>query len=259
MGSSGRVDAVSPPAVEFVGVSKAFASGRPVLDGFSLSVGPTETVALLGPSGSGKTTALKLVNRLASQDAGSVRVFGRDVAAEDPVALRRRIGYVIQEAGLFPHWTVEENVGTVPRLLGWDDATRSRRAAAALEMVNLPAAEFGARRPRELSGGQRQRVGVARALAADPVLVLMDEPFGALDPIARRALQSEFLAWKKALGKPVLFVTHDLAEAFRLADRVAILNRGSLAQVATPAEIRESPADGFVRAFVRGEDEEEGR
>jgi osmoprotectant transport system ATP-binding protein len=242
--------AASPPAVEFDDVRKAFSAGRPVLDGFSLTVGPAETVALLGPSGSGKTTALKLVNRLASCDSGAVRVFGKDVAREEPVRLRRRIGYVIQEAGLFPHWTVEQNVATVPRLVGWDEDTRRTRAASALSMVGLPPAEFGARRPRELSGGQRQRVGVARAVAADPVLVLMDEPFGALDPIARRALQAEFLAWKKALGKPVLFVTHDLAEAFRLADRVAVLNRGRLAQVGTPAEIRKSPADAFVREFV---------
>ena len=239
-----------PPAVEFENVRKVFTAGRPVLDGFSLTVGPTETVALLGPSGSGKTTALKLANRLASPDSGVVRVFGRDVASEDPVALRRRIGYVIQEAGLFPHWTVEENVETVPRLLGWDLETRRTRAASALAMVNLPPGEFASRRPRELSGGQRQRVGVARALAADPVLVLMDEPFGALDPIARRALQKEFLAWKKALGKPVVFVTHDIAEAFRLADRVAVLHDGRLAQVGTPREIREAPADAFVADFV---------
>jgi len=221
-----------------------------VLDGFSLTVGATETVALLGPSGSGKTTALKLVNRLVAQDAGAVRVFGKDVASEDPVALRRRIGWVIQEAGLFPHWTVEENVATVPRLLGWDAEKRRSRAGEALRMVNLPPEEFSARRPRELSGGQRQRVGVARAVAADPVLVLMDEPFGALDPIARRALQAEFLAWKKALAKPVLFVTHDISEAFRLADRIAVLNRGTLAQVGTPREIREAPADDFVREFA---------
>jgi osmoprotectant transport system ATP-binding protein len=242
--------ATSAPAIEFENVRKAFAGGRPVLDGFSLTVGPTETVALLGPSGSGKTTALKLANRLASPDSGVVRVFGRDVASEDPVALRRRIGYVIQEAGLFPHWTVEENVATVPRLLGWDVDRRRSRAASALAMVSLPPAEFAGRRPRELSGGQRQRVGVARAFAADPVLVLMDEPFGALDPIARRALQAEFLAWKKSLTKPVLFVTHDLAEAFRLADRVAVLHDGRLVQVGTPRELRESPADAFVREFV---------
>ncbi len=207
-------------------------------------------MALIGPSGSGKTTALKLVNRLLTPDAGEVRVLGRDVAGEDPVTLRRRIGYVIQEGGLFPHWDVERNVAIVPRLLEWSEERRRARVVEMLAMVNLPAAEFSARRPRELSGGQRQRVGVARALAADPPLVLMDEPFGALDPIARRALQKEFLAWKRQLGKAVLFVTHDLAEAFRLADRVAILRAGRVVQVGTPREIVDSPADDFVREFA---------
>jgi osmoprotectant transport system ATP-binding protein len=231
-------------------VRKTFASGRAALDGFSLSVRDGETVALLGPSGCGKTTALKLVNRLLAPDAGEVRVFGRDVAREDAVGLRRRIGYVIQEGGLLPHWTVQENVATVPRLLGWSEERRRERAREVLAMVNLPADQFSGRRPRELSGGQRQRVGVARALAADPVLVLMDEPFGALDPIARRALQTEFLAWKRQLRKPVLLVTHDLTEAFRLADRVAVVKDGRVVQVGTPREIVEAPADDFVREFA---------
>ncbi|MEP6767726.1 MAG: ATP-binding cassette domain-containing protein [Acidobacteriota bacterium] len=229
---------------------KAFAPGRPALDGFSLTVADGETVALLGPSGCGKTTALKLVNRLLSADAGQILVFGRDVAGEDPVLLRRRIGYVIQEGGLLPHWTVEENVATVPRLLGWSVERRRERAREVLSMVNLSSEEFASRRPRELSGGQRQRVGVARALAADPGLVLMDEPFGALDPIARRALQKEFLAWKRQLGKAVLLVTHDISEAFRLADRVAVLRDGRVLQVGTPREIAENPADDFVREFA---------
>jgi osmoprotectant transport system ATP-binding protein len=231
-------------------VRKTFASGRAALDGFSLSVRDGETVALLGPSGCGKTTALKLVNRLLAPDAGEVRVFGRDVAQEDAVGLRRSIGYVIQEGGLLPHWTVQENVATVPRLLGWSEDRRRERAREVLAMVNLPAEEFSGRRPRELSGGQRQRVGVARALAADPVLVLMDEPFGALDPIARRALQAEFLAWKRQLRKAVLLVTHDLTEAFRLADRVAIVWQGRVVQVGTPREIVEAPANDFVREFA---------
>jgi osmoprotectant transport system ATP-binding protein len=231
-------------------VRKTFASGRAALDGFSLSVHDGETVALLGPSGCGKTTALKLVNRLLAPDAGEVRVFGRDVAGEDAVGLRRRIGYVIQEGGLLPHWTVQENVATVPRLLGWSEERRRERAREVLAMVNLPAEQFSGRRPRELSGGQRQRVGVARALAADPVLVLMDEPFGALDPIARRALQTEFLAWKRQLRKAVLLVTHDLTEAFRLADRVAVVRDGRVVQVGTPREIVEAPADDFVREFA---------
>ena len=229
---------------------KGYAPGRPVLEDFSLSVAAGETVALLGPSGCGKTTALKLVNRLLEPDGGEVRVFGRNVLSEDAIDLRRRTGWVIQEAGLFPHWTVRQNVETVPRLLGWDAARRGRRVAELLAMVGLPEGEFAGRRARELSGGQRQRVGVARALAADPPVVLMDEPFGALDPIARRALQREFLGWKRRLGKAVLLVTHDVHEAFLLSDRVAILEGGRLRQFGTPAEIRAQPADAFVREFV---------
>jgi osmoprotectant transport system ATP-binding protein len=185
-------------------------------------------------------------------DSGEVRVFGEAVRARDPVALRRGIGYVIQEGGLFPHWSVEENVETVPRLLGWPAERRRERAGQLLAMVGMPAGEFGARRPRELSGGQRQRVGVARALAADPPLVLMDEPFGALDPIARRALQKEFLAWRERLTprRAVLLVTHDLPEAFRLADRVAVMHAGRVLQVGTREELLGRPADAFVREFV---------
>ncbi len=237
------------PAVQFDGVRKSLGD-RVVLDGFTLEVRSGETVALIGPSGSGKTTALKLVNRLLEPDGGAVRVEGRDVRGEDPIALRRRLGYVIQEGGLFPHWSVRENVETVPRLLGWPEERRRRRAEELLEMVGLPAAEFAPRLPRELSGGQRQRVGVARALAADPPTVLMDEPFGALDPIARGSLQREFLEWKRRLEKAVLLVTHDLREAFRLADRIAVLDGGRLRQVGTREELERSPADAFVREFV---------
>ena len=237
--------------LEFVGVGKGFAPGVPVLEDFTLAVSPGETVALVGPSGSGKTTALKLANRLLDADSGEVRVFGEPVRAPEPAALRRRIGYVIQEGGLFPHWSVRENVETVPRLLGWPEEKRRARAEALLETVGLPPGEFAARLPRELSGGQRQRVGVARALAADPPLVLMDEPFGALDPIARRAIQREFLAWKRSLSAAVLLVTHDLAEAFRLAGRIAVLHRGRIRQVGTPEDLRRRPADAFVREFVQ--------
>jgi osmoprotectant transport system ATP-binding protein len=239
--------------IEFRAVEKAFAPGQPVLDELSFEVADGETLALVGPSGCGKTTALKLVNRLLDHDAGDVLVFGRDVRGEDPIALRRRLGYVIQEAGLFPHWTIRENVEAVPRLLGWPREKAATRSAELLDLVNLPAADYGERRPRQLSGGQRQRVGVARALAADPPVLLMDEPFGALDPIARRAMQREFLDWKRRLGKAVLLVTHDLREAFRLADRVAILDRGRVRQVGTPREILDAPADDFVRDFVSDE------
>jgi len=241
---------VTAAAIEFVDVHKSYSPGRPALDGLTLSVGAAEAVALVGPSGCGKTTALKLVNRLLDPDSGKVMVSGRDVAELEPVGLRRRIGYVIQEGGLFPHWDVAENVETVPRLLRWDEARRRRRAEELLDMVRLPFGEFGRRRPRELSGGQRQRVGVARALAADPPIVLMDEPFGALDPIARRALQQEFLAWRRQISQAVLLVTHDLAEAFLLADRVAVMDRGRVRQVGTRAEISAHPADDFVREFL---------
>ena len=243
---------MTPPAIEFVDVRKSYSPGRPALDGLTFSVGAAEAVALVGPSGCGKTTALKLVNRLLEPDSGRILVGGRDVAKVEPVALRRQIGYVIQEGGLFPHWDVAENVETVPRLLGWDEARRRRRAEELLDMVKLPFGEFGQRRPRELSGGQRQRVGVARALAADPPIVLMDEPFGALDPIARRALQREFLAWRGQLAKAVLLVTHDLTEAFLLADRVAVMDHGRIRQVGTRAEISAHPADDFVREFLSG-------
>jgi len=239
-------------AIQFEDVRKGF-GGRVVLDGFSLSVGAGETVALIGPSGCGKTTALKLVNRLLDADGGTVRVLGRDVAGEEPIALRRKLGYVIQEGGLFPHWSVRENVETVPKLLGWPAPRRQERAEELLDMVGLPPAEFAARRPRALSGGERQRVGVARALAADPPVVLMDEPFGALDPIARRALQREFLGWKRRLGKAVLLVTHDLREAFRLGDRVAVMDRGRVRQVGTREQLSRAPADDFVREFVAEE------
>jgi osmoprotectant transport system ATP-binding protein len=241
---------VAAPVLEFVDVRKRFSSGAPVLDGLTLSVAAGETLALVGPSGSGKTTALKLANRLLEADGGDVRVFGRSLREQDPVALRRRVGYVIQEGGLFPHWSVRQNVETVPRLLGWPAQKRRERAEELLATVGLPAAEFGERRPRELSGGQRQRVGVARALAADPALVLMDEPFGALDPIARRAIQREFQAWKRSLSAAVLFVTHDLPEAFRLADRIAVLHGGRVRQLGTREDLLARPADDFVREFV---------
>ena len=244
-----REQEMSPAAIAFQSVRKSF-GGRLVLENFSLEVEAGETVALIGPSGCGKTTALKLVNRLLDADAGRVLVEGRDVAREDAIALRRKLGYVIQEGGLFPHWDVRANVETVPRLRGWDEERRRRRAGEVLGMVNLPVEEFGARRPRQLSGGQRQRVGVARALAADPPVLLMDEPFGALDPIARRALQREFLDWKSRLKKAVLLVTHDMREAFLLADRIAVMDRGRIRQTGTKADLIERPADDFVREFV---------
>ena len=241
---------MNPPALEYVDVRKAFVPGRPVLEGFSLSVATGETVALVGPSGCGKTTALKLANRLVDADAGTVRILGGAASEHDPVALRRRVGYVIQEGGLFPHWTVRENVETVPRLLGWAEGDRRARSEELLSLVGLPPAEFAGRRPRSLSGGQRQRVGVARALAAGQSLLLMDEPFGALDPIARRAMQREFRSWRARWDAAVLLVTHDLREAFLLADRVAVMSGGRIRQAGSREELTRRPADAFVAEFV---------
>jgi osmoprotectant transport system ATP-binding protein len=248
-GATGVAEADLGLAIEYRAVKKSL-GGRTVLDGFDLVVEEGETLALLGRSGGGKTTALKLANRLIEADSGAVRVLGEDVASQDPIALRRRIGWVIQEIGLLPHWSVVENVETVPRLLGWDPARRRRRAEETLVMVGLSQEQFAHRRPSELSGGQRQRVGVARAIAADPPLLLMDEPFGALDPIARRQIQEEFLVWKDRLKKTVLFVTHDVREAFRLADRVALIESGRVHQVGTPDDLARRPADAFVRDFL---------
>ena len=203
-------------------------NGQAVLDGLQLSVAAGESVALVGRSGAGKTTLLKLINRLLLPQSGSVMVDGRDTREWDPIALRRRTGYVLQEIGLFPHLTIEENVALVPRLEGWPDARRRARAHDLLELVGLPPAEFAHRWPRELSGGQRQRVGVARALAVDPPIVLMDEPFGALDSVTREELRAEFQRIRRHLRQTVVFVTHDMDEAFALGDRVCVLENGRL-------------------------------
>jgi osmoprotectant transport system ATP-binding protein len=236
--------------VELHEVKKRFPNGAVALDGVSLSVDAGRVLVLLGTSGSGKTTALKLVNRLLAPDSGRVRVFDEETAAADPIALRRRIGYVIQEVGLFPHLSVAENVSLVPRLLGWDAERRRARARELLLLLGLEPERVLDARPSELSGGQRQRVGLARALAAEPPLLLMDEPFGALDPITRRRLQDEFRSLQRRLGKTVLLVTHDVREALRLADEVAVMHAGRVLQRATPSELREAPEPGFVRDFV---------
>ena len=213
--------------VSFTGVRFSYGSHR-VLDDLHLSVRAAESVALVGRSGAGKSTLLKLINRLLLPHAGHVYVQGRDTRDWDPIALRRRTGYVLQDIGLFPHLTIEENVALVPRLEGWADERRRARAHELLELVGLPPASFAARWPHELSGGQRQRVGVARALAADPPLVLMDEPFGALDAMTRQELRGEFQRIRRQLRQTVIFVTHDMDEAFALADRVGVLDDGRL-------------------------------
>ena len=235
--------------VSYERASVRAASGRTILDGLTLEVAAGETLALIGRSGSGKTTALRLVNALLLPTAGAVRVGGHATVDWDPIRLRRRTGYVIQDIGLLPHLTVAGNAGIVPELEGWADARRQARVEEMLALVGLPAAEYGGRYPHQLSGGQRQRVGVARALAADPPLMLLDEPFGALDPITRRELQDAFRALQQQLHKTAIFVTHDLREAARVADRWALLADGRLLAAGTPAEL-EGSADPAVREFL---------
>jgi osmoprotectant transport system ATP-binding protein len=193
---------------------------------------------------------MRVINRMIDPDSGSVQVAGRDVMSVDPVELRRSIGYVIQQIGLFPHWSIAQNIGTVPRLLGWDDARIARRVDELLALVGMDPSQYRDRYPRELSGGQRQRIGVARALAADPPVMLMDEPFGAIDPITRTRLQDEFLNILRSLGKTVVFVTHDIDEALKMGDRIAIMRDGTLVQYDTPEAILARPADRFVESFV---------
>jgi osmoprotectant transport system ATP-binding protein len=232
-------------------VSKIFAGGaRPAVDTLDLEVGGGQTCVLIGPSGCGKTTTMRIVNRLIEPSAGRIIVEGQDVTEADPVALRRRIGYVIQQVGLFPHMTIGQNVATVPHLLGWDAARTNRRVEEMLVLVGLEPGQFIDRYPRHLSGGQRQRVGVARALAADPPVLLMDEPFGAVDPIVRTSLQSELLAILRRLRKTVIFVTHDIDEAIRMGDLVAIMKDGRLVQCDPPERLLSAPKDSFVADFV---------
>jgi len=232
-------------------VSKQYADGTLAVHELTLDVRPGEVCVLVGPSGCGKTTTMRMVNRLVEPTSGRILVGGEDVTHGDPVALRRQIGYVIQQVGLFPHLTVRRNVATVPDLLGWSKARTRARVDDLLDLVGLDPAVQGDRYPHQLSGGQRQRVGVARALAADPPVLLMDEPFGAVDPIARDRLQEEFLRLQEAVRKTVVFVTHDVDEAVRLGDRIAIMREGGyLEQYAPPAELLASPANAFVASFV---------
>jgi osmoprotectant transport system ATP-binding protein len=235
--------------VEFRHVSYSVAGRRPILDHLSLTVGLGETVALVGASGSGKTTVLKLVNRLLLPAAGEVLVQGRDTREWDPIRLRRSVGYVIQEVGLFPHLTVADNIAVVPRLEQWQDDRVVTRVRELLQLIGLDADAYGGRWPDELSGGQRQRVGVARALAADPPVLLMDEPFGALDPITRRQLQQEFRRIQARVAKCVILVTHDMAEALVLGDRVGVMDGGRLIWCGTPQAIV-GATDARVRALV---------
>jgi osmoprotectant transport system ATP-binding protein len=237
------------PAVELRQVSKAYGDIQAV-DGVTFEVPTGRILALLGASGSGKTTTLRLINRLEEATSGHVLVRGQDVRSQRPELLRRSIGYVIQEGGLFPHLNVSANVATVPRLLRWPKDRTRRRVGAVLDLVGLPETQFGRRMPAELSGGQRQRVGVARALAADPDLLLMDEPFGALDPGTREAIQDEFLALHKRLRKTVLLVTHDVVEAGRIADEIVLLDHGRVLQRGSLRDLVLEPASERVQTFL---------
>ncbi|MCW2509138.1 MAG: opuCA [Modestobacter sp.] len=257
------MDATAPPArpasvagsaaeeIRLEGVSKVYPDGTVAVRELDLTFAAGELTVLVGPSGCGKTTTMKMINRIIEPSTGRILLGADDVTRVDPVQLRRRIGYVIQSVGLFPHQTVRRNVATVPRLLGWDKRRTRDRVEELLELVGLDPATFGDRYPHQLSGGQRQRAGVARALAADPAVLLMDEPFSAVDPVVRERLQSEFLRLQETVRKTIVFVTHDIEEAVRLGDRIAVMSGGgTVEQFAPPAELLGAPATPFVADFV---------
>ena len=241
----------SAASITLENVGKVYPDGTVAVGDFSLDVQAGELAVLIGPSGCGKSTVLRMINRLIEPSKGTIRIDGRSIAEQDPVDLRRHIGYVIQNVGLFAHQSIETNVGTVPRLLGWEKDRTRARAHELLELVGLDPDEHAKRYPAQLSGGQRQRVGLARAMAADPPLMLMDEPFGAIDPITRERLQNDFLRLHRELRKTVVFVTHDIDEAIKMGDRICILRQGGVfAQYDTPEAILAAPADEFVAQFV---------
>lgn len=235
--------------LEFKNVTKRYGAGRPSVDNLNLKINKGEFVCFIGPSGCGKTTTMKMVNRLHEATEGQIIVNGKDIRKQDPVELRRSIGYVIQQIGLMPHMTVKENIVLVGTLLKWPKSKKDERAKELIKLVNLPESYLD-KYPHELSGGQQQRIGVLRALAADPPLILMDEPFGALDPITRDSLQEEFKKLQKDLDKTIVFVTHDMDEALKLADRIVIMKDGKIIQTGTPDEIMRSPANAFVEDFI---------
>ncbi len=245
-------------AIEFKNVCKRFpGAGYPAVDNICLKINEGEFVTILGSSGCGKTTLLKMINRLYEPDSGSIILFGEDISNVDVVKVRRRIGYVIQQIGLFSHYTVGENIATVPKLLKWERERIAARVDELLNMVGLQPAEFRDRYPAQLSGGQQQRVGLARALAVDPKIMLMDEPFGAVDSITREKLQDELVRLHQETGKTFLLVTHDIEEAFRLGDRVIIMNEGRIRQFDTPEAIIRRPAGLFVQSLVDSAREKE--
>lgn len=243
------------PAISFEDVTKVFDAGRgaaqrAAVRDVSFEVQKGEFVVLLGPSGCGKTTLMRMVNRLIEPTSGQIRVQGREVHDIPVTQLRRQIGYVIQQVGLFPHMTVEQNIAVVPKLLGWPKSRIRPRTDELLDLVALPPSEYRKRYPRQLSGGQQQRVGIARAMAADPEIMLMDEPFGAIDAITRTDLQDELLSIQRKISKTVIFVTHDVEEALRLADRIAVMRLGTVVQYGKPVDLLTHPADDFVRALL---------
>lgn len=238
------------PTLAARAVNKQFANGVLALRDIDLAIYQGETVVLIGESGSGKTTLLRLFNRLDEPTTGKIHIHGRPAREENPIWLRRRIGYVQQDGGLLPHWTVGRNVALVPTLLGWRPDQCRQQADTLLDLVNLNPDHYRDRYPHELSGGQRQRVAIARALVADPAVVLLDEPFGALDALTRTELQEQFLRLKRQLQKTMVLVTHDLHEAFHLGDRVAVLKEGCLLQVGTPRELLENPATAYVETLL---------
>lgn len=245
-------------AIEFQQVSKKFdRAGYNAVDHVNLTINEGELITILGSSGCGKTTLLKLINRLYEPDEGKIVLFGEDIGAVDVIKVRRRIGYVIQQVGLFPHMTTQENIATVPKLLKWDQKKINARTDELLSMVGLEPSEFRNRYPSQLSGGQQQRVGLARALAVDPKIMLLDEPFGAIDSINRLKLQDELLQIHGGLKKTFLFVTHDMDEAFKMGNRVIMMNEGKIVQFDTPENIIKAPADDFVNSLIQSAREKE--
>ena len=236
--------------IEFQNISKTYKPGHPVVKNLNLHVNKGEILVLIGPSGCGKTTTMKMVNRLVEPTAGKILINGEDIHEQNPVELRKNIGYVIQNIGLLPHMTIAENVALVPKLKGWNKADYLQRVDELLRMVNLSPEIYSRRYPQELSGGQQQRIGVIRAMAADPPIILMDEPFSALDPISREQLQDELLRLQETVSKTILFVTHDIAEALKIASRICLLKDGDIVQLGTPEQILRHPANDFVRDFI---------
>ena len=234
-------------------LSKVFAGNVVAVKSVSFELNEGETLCMIGTSGCGKTTTLKMLNRLLAPTGGEIFILGKNILEQDQIQVRRKIGYVIQGGGLFPHWTVARNIGLIPRMEKWEDEKIAKRTDELLTLVELEPEKFRNRYPAELSGGQQQRVGIARALAADPPVILLDEPFSALDPITRNQMQTEFIRLKKLVKKTMVFVTHDLKEAFNLSDKILVMNKGEMQQYGTPEQLKNSPANDFVKSFLESQ------